>query len=51
MHGSNGADECQNKQTVGDKRKKKMNVSEGRILGSSEFSKNLDFIFGIHLFA
>lgn len=27
-HGSNGADECQNKQTVEDKTKKKMNVSE-----------------------
>lgn len=27
-HGSNGSDECQNKQTVGDKTKKKMNVSE-----------------------
>lgn len=27
-HGSNCADECQNKQTVEDKTKKKMNVSE-----------------------
>lgn len=27
-HGSNGSDECQNKQTVGDKTMKKMNVSE-----------------------
>lgn len=26
--GSNGADECQDKQTVGDKTEKKMNVSE-----------------------
>lgn len=47
-HGSNGADECQNKQTVGDKTKK-INVSEGTILGSFQYSKNktkknLDFI-------
>lgn len=43
-HGSNGAGECQNKQTAGDKTKKKMNVSDSRILGSSESGLNLGFI-------